>query len=210
MKATWLNIKRKFRCIVQSHGILKKRFTRLKMAQTDFDIFRASCSWSNKWSQQIFMYWSIGCQNVLTNLNPRLIDWLLHSTLMGSRLVVMRSSGLLSSRKARLCFALLLVNGLLIVGIFVSASRRPSESNVFSPSPEADKTNVPSVGYSPKERSVILQSLNVNTIPADIRDTLLKVHRYLETQTTIDATGKCQFAWKFNSTQNYLDLFTCK
>ena len=129
---------------------------------------------------------------------------------MGTRLVVMRSSGLLSSRKARLCFALLLVNVLLIVGIFVSASRRPSESNVFSPLPEADKTNVPSVGYTPKERSVILQSLNVNTIPADIRDTLLKVHRYLETQTTIDATGTCQFAWKFNSTQNYLDLFTCK
>ena len=56
----------------------------------------------------------------------------------------------------------------------------------------------------------MLQSLNVNTIPADIRDTLLKVHRYLETQKTIDATGTCQFAWKFNSTQNYLDLFTCK
>ena len=101
-----------------------------------------------------------------------------------------------------MCFALLLVNVLLIVGIFVSASRRPSESNVFSPPP--------SVGYTPKEPSITLQSLNVNTIPADIRDTLLKVHRYLETQTTIDATAKCQFAWKFNSTQNYLDLFTCK
>ena len=130
---------------------------------------------------------------------------------MGSRLVLMRSSGLLlSSRNARLCFALLLVNGLLIVGILVSASRRSSESNVFSPSPEADKTNFPSVGYTPKERSTILQSLNVNTIPADIRDALLKVHRYLETQTTINATGTCQFAWKFNSTQNNLDLFICK
>ena len=50
--------------------MLKKRFTRLKMAQTDFDIFQASCLWSNKWSQQIFMYWSIGCQNVLTNQSP--------------------------------------------------------------------------------------------------------------------------------------------
>ena len=179
------------------------------MAQTDFDIVQALCLWSNKWSQQIFMYWSIGCQNVLTNQSPfdRLVVAL---DVYGSRLVVMRSSGLLSSRKARLCFALLLVNVLLIVGIFVSASRRPSESNVFSPPPEADKTNVPSVGYTPKERSIILQSLNVNTIPEDIQDTLLKVHRYLETQTTIDATGTCQFAWKFNSTKNSLDLFTCK
>ena len=40
------------------------------MAQTDSDIFQASCPWSNKWSQQIFMYWSIGCQNVLTNQSP--------------------------------------------------------------------------------------------------------------------------------------------
>ena len=109
-----------------------------------------------------------------------------------------------------MCFALLLVNVLLIVGIFVSASRRPSESNVFSPPPEADKTNVPSVGYTPKEQSIVLQSLNVNTIPADIRESLLKVHRYLETQTTTNATGTCQFAWKFNSTKNSLDLFTCK
>lgn len=78
------------------------------------------------------MYWQI---------NPRLIDWLLHWMLMGSRLVMMRSSGLLSSRNTRLCFALLLLNGLLMVGIFVSASRRSSESNVSSPPPEANKTN---------------------------------------------------------------------
>ena len=54
---------------------------------------------------------------------------------------------------------------LLIAGIFVSASRRSSESKVVSPSPEADKTNVPSAGYSAKERSIILQSLSVNFQP---------------------------------------------
>ena len=59
-------------------------------------------------------------------------------------------------------FCTVIINTLLIVGIFVSASRRSSESKVVSPSPEADKTNVPSAGYSAKERSIILQSLSVN------------------------------------------------
>ena len=40
------------------------------MAQTESDIFQVLCPWSNKWSQQIFMYWSIGCLNVLTNQSP--------------------------------------------------------------------------------------------------------------------------------------------
>ena len=115
--------------------------TRLKMAETCFNIFQVSCPWSNKWSPQIFMYWSIGCLNVLTNQSPfdRLVVALdvdgfpiSHDALVWT---------LLSSRNTRLCFALLLLNGLLMVGIFVSASRRSSESNVSSPPPEADKTN---------------------------------------------------------------------
>ena len=36
--------------------------------------------------------------------------------------------------------------------------------------------------------------------PADIRNALLKLHRYLESRTTMNGTGTCQFAWKFNST----------
>ena len=54
-------------------------------------------------------------------------------------------------------FCTVIVNTLLIAGIFVSSSRRSSESKVVSPSPEADKTNVPSAEYSAKERSIILQ-----------------------------------------------------
>ena len=54
-------------------------------------------------------------------------------------------------------FCTVIVNTLLIAGIFVSSSRRSSESKVVSPSPEADKTNVPSAKYSAKERSIILQ-----------------------------------------------------
>ena len=54
-------------------------------------------------------------------------------------------------------FCTVIVNTLLIAGIFVSASRRFKESKVVSPSPEADKTNVPSAEYSAKERSIILQ-----------------------------------------------------
>lgn len=128
---------------------------------------------------------------------------------MGSRLFMMQSSGLLlSSRKARSCFALLSVNALLIAGIFVSASRR---SSFVSPPTETAKTIVSSEAQIyPKEKSTLLQSLNVNTIPADIRNALLKVHRYLESQTTSNATGTCHFAWKFNSTENKLDLFVCK
>ena len=34
----------------------------------------------------------------------------------------------------------------------------------------------------------------------DIRNALLKLHRYLESRTTMNGTGTCQFAWKFNST----------
>ena len=56
-------------------------------------------------------------------------------------------------------FCTVIVNTLLIAGIFVSSSRRSSESKVVSPSPEADKTNVPSAEYSAKERSIILQRL---------------------------------------------------
>ena len=130
-------------------------------------------------------------------------------TSLGSWLVIMQSSGLpISSRKARSCFALLLVNALLIAGIFVSASRR---SSIVSLPTETVKTIAPSEAQiNPKQRSTLLQSLNVNTIPADIRNALLKVHRYLESQTTINATGTCHFAWKFNSTENNLDLFVCK
>ena len=54
-------------------------------------------------------------------------------------------------------FCTVIVNTLLIAGIFVSSSRRSSESKVVSPSPEADTTNVPSAEYSAKERSIILQ-----------------------------------------------------
>ena len=54
-------------------------------------------------------------------------------------------------------FCTVIVNTLLIAGFFVSASRRSKESKVVSPSPEADKTNVPSAEYSAKERSIILQ-----------------------------------------------------
>ena len=173
-------------------------------------IFQASfslCEATNG-AHRCLRYWAVGCQYVL----PILV-WstsiCIDPTSMGSWLVMMQSSGFpISSRKARSCFALLLVNALLIAGIFVSASRR---SSIVSLPTETVKTIAPSEAQiNPKQRSTLLQSLNVNTIPADIRNALLKVHRYLESQTTINATGTCHFAWKFNSTENNLDLFVCK
>ena len=62
-------------------------------------------------------------------------------------------------------FCTVIVNTLLIAGIFVSSSRRSSESKVVSPSPEADKTNVPSAKYSAKERSIILQRGGERVLP---------------------------------------------
>ena len=62
-------------------------------------------------------------------------------------------------------FCTVIVNTLLIAGIFVSSSRRSSESKVVSPSPEADKTNVPSAEYSAKERSIILQRGRGGVLP---------------------------------------------
>ena len=110
---------------------------------------------------------------------------------------------ILSTRKARACFVLIAVNALLIVGIFVSASERSN-----SPSQEENTSNVSTNGATPSEK-ILLQSVDMK-IPADIRDALMKVHRYMESKMPVNATVGCQFAWKYSPKDKTLDLFSCE
>jgi len=111
--------------------------------------------------------------------------------------------GFLSSSKARACFALLAVNAVLIVGIFVSASER-----VMSPHEERNSTNSSPNGQIQSE-NVRLQSVKVD-IPADVYNALMKVHKYMESKMATNSTARCQFAWKYKSKESSVDLFICK
>ena len=117
------------------------------------------------------------------------------------------SSFSVSSSKARACFVMLFVNALLITGIFISASRR---SKVVSPPHKTNTTNVPNPQETPTERTRVQSYIKMRKIPADIQNALMKVHRYLESQTEVNATGGCQFTWKFNSKDNSVDVFICE
>ena len=97
--------------------------------------------------------------------------------------VVMHSSGL--PLFARLCFALFLVNALLIAGTFVSALRRSCGPNVVSPSPETDKTKVPSA-HTETYCKAAEYSITVNECELQwIFETRSWRYTYLESRTTM-------------------------
>lgn len=114
------------------------------------------------------------------------------------------TSSFLSTIKARACFVLIVVNTLLIVGIFVSASR-----GLSLPPEETNSSNVSTNGRPTPSEKMLLQSVKIK-LPADIRDALMKVHRYMESEVPINATVGCQFAWKYNPADQSLDLYSCE
>lgn len=115
-------------------------------------------------------------------------------------------------RKARTCFTLLFVNGVLIIGIIVAASRTVQRHAKTSPTP-ATHNKINSTNQVPSSRneseSVRLQAMEIDNIPEEIQNALIKVHRYMESKTIVNSNERCQFAWKFNSRDNSTNLFTC-
>ncbi|KAJ7365392.1 hypothetical protein OS493_005499 [Desmophyllum pertusum] len=113
--------------------------------------------------------------------------------------------------KVRTCFALLLVNALLIIGISISASRRVHLHPKPSPTPNNLTTLQvpPCSGNGSSSENIRLQCVDMCKIPEEIQKALMKVQRYMETNMIVNSTGICQFAWKFNSRDNSMELFIC-
>ena len=119
------------------------------------------------------------------------------------------SLGFLYTKKARACFALIIVNAVLIIGIFVSVSKgraNPTPQNTCS------TNGVPTGERSPSEdasESIRLQSVKMQ-IPVDIQNSLMKVHSYMESNMEIKGTARCHFAWKYDPKNKSMDLFICE
>ena len=110
--------------------------------------------------------------------------------------------------KPQKCFALLLVNVLLIIGIIIAASRGVKKNIETSPTPATQhSTNQPSSRNG--SESVRLQAMEMQNIPKDIENALIKVHRYMASEVNLTSNQRCQFAWKFNSRDNSTNLFIC-
>ena len=112
-------------------------------------------------------------------------------------------------RKPRTCFALLLVNGLLIIGIIIAASRSVKKNIETSPTPTTHNPTNQQPSSRNGSESVRLQAMEIHNIPEEIQNALIKVHRYMESKTNLTSNERCQFAWKFNSRDNTTNIFIC-
>ena len=112
-------------------------------------------------------------------------------------------------RKPRTCFALVLVNVLLIIGIIIAASRNVKKNIETSPTPATHNSTNQLPSSRNGSESVRLQAMKMHNIPEEIQNALIKVHRYMESKTNVTSNERCQFAWKFNSGDNSTNLFMC-
>lgn len=110
--------------------------------------------------------------------------------------------------KPQKCFALLLVNVLLIIGIIIAASRSVKKNIETSPTLATHNSTNQQSSRNGSE-SVRLQAMEMDNIPKDIQNALIRVHRYMESKANLTSNERCQFAWKFNSRDNSTNLFIC-
>lgn len=112
-------------------------------------------------------------------------------------------------RKPRTCFTLLFVNVLLITGIIIAATRSVKRNMETSPTPATHNSTNQLPSSRNGSESVQLHGMDIHDIPAEIKDALIKVHRYMESKTNVTSDETCQFAWKFNSGDNSTNSFIC-
>ena len=113
-------------------------------------------------------------------------------------------------RKSRTCFALLFVNVLLIIGIIIAATRSVKRNMETSPTPATHNSTNQLPSSRNGSESVQLHAMEIHDIPVEIKNALIKVHRYMESKTNVTSDDEtCQFAWKLNSGDNSTNLFIC-
>ena len=113
-------------------------------------------------------------------------------------------------RKSRTCFALLFVNVLLIIGIIIAATRSVKRNMKTSPTPATHNSTNQLPSSRNGSESVQLHEMVIHDIPVEIKNALIKVHRYMESKTNVTSDDEaCQFAWKLNSGDNSTNLFIC-
>lgn len=119
------------------------------------------------------------------------------------------------SSRTRMCFALVVVNVILIIGVIVAALR--ARTSVASPQPTmstvASTPRNPSANVTKESSRVSLQGIMKDqNLPTHIREAIIKLDSFLRNNlnTTVSGSMKCQFAWRINRSTNATELFECK